>query len=331
VPVAPPSLPRRSLAALLTAALTLTVVLVYGHWRLDQLARANTAIEPLRVAVVQGNVDQDRKWDPAFLRETIDRYHALTREHAAQPLDLVVWPEAAMPFFFERDAAHRDELLAFVADTKTPLLFGSPAIDQAGSRAPRLYNSAYLITETGAIAGRYDKLHLVPFGEYVPLERILFFVNKLVDGIGEFAPGDDATVFSLERFRLGVMICFEVVFPELTRRAVLNGATVMAAITNDAWFGDSAAPYQHLDMVALRAVENRVPFARAANTGVSGFIDATGRVEAATDLFVPASRTNPVAPRTETTWYTRSGDAFAWACVALGVVALARATRRPRP
>jgi apolipoprotein N-acyltransferase len=331
VPVAPPSLPRRSLAALLTAALTLTVVLGYGHWRLDQLARAETTGEPLRVAVVQGNVDQDRKWDPAFLRETIDRYHLLTRENATQPLDLVVWPEAAMPFFFERDAAHRDELLAFVADTKTPLLFGSPAIDQIGTRAPRLFNSAYLVTETGAVAGRYDKLHLVPFGEYVPLERLLFFVNKMVDGIGEFTPGDDATVFTLERFRLGVMICFEVVFPELTRRAVQNGATVMAAITNDAWFGDSAAPYQHLDMVALRAVENRVPFARAANTGVSGFIDATGRVDAATDLFVPASRTNPLAPRTETTLYTRSGDAFAWACVVLGVMALARATRRPRP
>ncbi|MFZ5874987.1 MAG: apolipoprotein N-acyltransferase [Nitrospirota bacterium] len=327
VPV-PPPVPRRSIAALLTAALTLTVVLVYGHWRLDQLSRADAATEPLHVAVVQGNVDQDRKWDPAFLRETIDRYQALTREYAAQSLDLVVWPEAAMPFFFERDAAHRDELLAFVADTKTPLLFGSPAIDQRDGHTPRLYNSAYLVTETGAVAGRYDKLHLVPFGEYVPLERLLFFVNKMVDGIGEFAPGDDATVFSLDRFRLGVMICFEVVFPELTRRAVQNGATVMAAITNDAWFGDSAAPYQHLDMVALRAVENRVPFARAANTGVSGFIQATGRVNAATDLFVPASRANPLVPRTETTWYTRWGDAFAWLCVAFAVASLAWATRR---
>ncbi|MFZ5861882.1 MAG: apolipoprotein N-acyltransferase [Nitrospirota bacterium] len=331
VPVAPPSVPRRSLAALLTAALTLTVVLVYGHWRLDHLSRADAAIEPLRVAVVQGNVDQDRKWDPAFLRATIDRYHALTREQTTAPLDLVVWPEAAMPFFFERDAAYREELLAFVAETKTPLLFGSPAIDQRGGRAPRLYNSAYLVTETGEAAGRYDKVHLVPFGEYVPLERLLVFVNKMVDGIGEFAPGNDVTVFSLERFRLGVMICYEVVFPDLTRRAVRNGATVIAAITNDAWFGDSAAPYQHLDMVALRAVENRVPFARAANTGVSGFIAATGRVSAATDLFVPASRANPLAPRAETTWYTRSGDAFAWACAAFTVVSLARATRRRRP
>lgn len=331
VPVAPPSLPRRSLAALLTAALTLTVVLGYGHWRLDRLSRASVEVEPLRVVVVQGNVDQDRKWDPAFLRETIDRYHTLTREHTTQPLDLIVWPEAAMPFFFERDAAHREELLAFVAETKTPLLFGSPAISQPDGRPPRLYNSAYLVTDAGEVAGRYDKLHLVPFGEYVPLERLLFFVNKMVDGIGEFAPGDDATVFSLDRFRLGVMICFEVVFPELTRRAVRNGATVMAAITNDAWFGDSAAPYQHLDMVALRAVENRVPFARAANTGISGFIDVTGRVEATTDLFVPAARENPIAPRTETTWYTRSGDAFAWLCVAFAVAALARATRSPAP
>jgi apolipoprotein N-acyltransferase len=328
VPTPQPSLPRRSVVALLVGALVLTGVLVYGHWRLDRLARELATAEPLSVAVVQGNVDQERKWDPAFLRETIDRYHALTREQTTRPLDLIVWPEAAMPFFFERDAPHREELLAFVTEQRTPLLFGSPAVDAADGRAPRLYNSAYLVTKDGAVSGRYDKLHLVPFGEYVPLERWLFFVNKMVDGIGEFVPGREATVFALERFRLGVMICFEVVFPDLTRRAVQNGATLMAAITNDAWFGDSAAPYQHLDMVVLRAVENRVPFARAANTGISGFIDATGRVAATSDLFVPASRAAPLVPRANDTWYTRLGDAFAWACVALAAAALAAVTRR---
>jgi apolipoprotein N-acyltransferase len=254
----------------------------------------------------------------------------LTREQAGQPLDLIVWPEAAMPFFFERDTAHREELLDFVVRGGTPLLFGSPAVESRGNERPRLYNSAYLVAADGAVRGRYDKLHLVPFGEYVPLERLLFFVNKMVDGIGEFVPGTEATVFALDRFRLGVMICFEVVFPELTRAAVQNGATLMAAITNDAWFGRSAAPYQHLDMVVFRAVENRVPFARAANTGISGFIDATGRLITTSDLFAPATRVAPMVPRTETTWYTRYGDAFAWFCAALVLAVLARAAREAR-
>jgi apolipoprotein N-acyltransferase len=122
-------------------------------------------------------------------------------------------------------------------------------------------------------------------------------------------------IFDLDRARLGVMICFEVVFPDLTRRAVLEGASLMAAITNDAWFGYSAAPYQHLEMVAFRAVENRVPFARAANTGISGFIDATGRIFDTSDLFVPSARTASLVPRTGTTFYTRHGDVFAWLCV----------------
>jgi apolipoprotein N-acyltransferase len=331
VPIQGPPLFLRGVAGPLgAAALVLLGALVYGHWRLDELTRATSQVPSVTVAVIQGNIDQDRKWDPAFRRETIDRYQALTREEADQPLDLIVWPEAAMPFFFERDAAHREELIEFVARGKTPLLFGSPAVEAPVGERPRLYNSAYLVTADATVAGRYDKLHLVPFGEYVPLERLLFFVNKMVDGIGEFVPGTEPTVFALDRFRLGVMICFEVVFPELTRRAVYNGATLMAAITNDAWFGRSAAPYQHLDMVVFRAVENRVPFARAANTGISGFIDAAGRLVATSDLFVPATRVAPLAPRTDLTWYTRYGDVFAWSCAVFVVAVLARAAREAR-
>lgn len=326
----PPVSLRGMTGPLSLAALVLLSVLVYGHWRLDQVSQTTEEAEHVEVAVIQGNIDQDRKWDPAFRRETIDRYQTLTREQADQPLDLIVWPEAAMPFFFERDAAYREELIEFVARGKTPLLFGSPAIDSRIGERPRLYNSAYLVSADGAVAGRYDKLHLVPFGEYVPLERLLFFVNKMVDGIGEFVPGTDATVFTLDRLRLGVMICFEVVFPELTRAAVRNGATVMAAITNDAWFGRSAAPYQHLDMVVFRAVENRVPFARAANTGISGFIDAAGHLVATTDLFVPATRAAGLAPRSETTWYTRYGDVFAWFCALFILAVLAQAAREVR-
>jgi apolipoprotein N-acyltransferase len=126
------------------------------------------------------------------------------------------------------------------------------------------------------------------------------------------------------------LICYEVIFPELTRRAAADGATVMATITNDAWYGRSAAPYQHFDMVVFRAVENRIPFARAANTGVSGFIDAGGRVLSASDLFVPAARAAALAPRTRTTFYTRYGDVFAWLCVGVTAALFVREIRRSR-
>ncbi len=320
VPIGTP-FPRRTVFGPLAAVVfLLNAVLVYGHWRLDELTRGAPAAEAIKIAVVQGNIDQHQKWEPAALRETVARYQALTSDSLSQRPDLVVWPESAMPFFFERDEASRNELMAFIERQGVPLLFGSLALDTPPGEPPRLYNSAYLVSRGGTVVGRYDKLHLVPFGEYVPLAPLLFFVDKMVDGIGEFVPGARSTIFELDRVRLGVMICFEVVFPDLTRRAALGGATLMAAITNDAWFGHSAAPYQHLEMVAFRAVENRLPFARAANTGISGFIDATGRIFDTSDLFVPAARTASLVPRTRTTFYTRHGDVFAWLCVGLTAV-----------
>jgi apolipoprotein N-acyltransferase len=308
--------PRRAVFGPLAAAvLLLNGVLIYGHWRLGELSRTASTENPVKVAVIQGNIDQHQKWDPAHLRETVAQYQTLTRDAVAQRPDLVVWPESAMPFFFEREEAYRNDLIAFTERQGVPLLFGSPALDTPHGEPPRLYNSAYMISPHGAVVGRYDKLHLVPFGEYVPLAPLLFFIDQMADGIGEFVPGARPTIFDLDRARLGVMICFEVVFPDLTRRAVLGGASLMAAITNDAWFGYSAAPYQHLEMVAFRAVENRVPFARAANTGISGFIDATGRIFDTSDLFVPSARTASLVPRIGTTFYTRHGDVFAWLCV----------------
>jgi apolipoprotein N-acyltransferase len=235
-----------------------------------------------------------------------------------------------MPFWFEREAAERDDLLRFVREERLVLLFGSPAFDVERGRVARAYNSAYLVSADGAVLGRYDKRHLVPFGEYVPLSSLLFFVDKLVEGIADFSPGAGPTVFPVGTARIGALICYEVIFPELTRRAAADGATVMATITNDAWYGRSAAPYQHFDMVVFRAVENRIPFARAANTGVSGFIDAGGRVLSASDLFVPAARAAALAPRTRTTFYTRYGDVFAWLCVGATAALFAREIRRAR-
>ena len=236
-----------------------------------------------------------------------------------------------MPFFFEEDEAFRQQVVATVRGDRVPLLFGSPAVTTIGNQL-RLFNSAYFLSADGRVLGRYDKMHLVPFGEYVPLESLLFFVNKMAEGIGDFLPGADYTVMTLPSRdepqrrpqehpppKIATVICFEVIFPDLVRRFVKQGAQLMTTITNDAWFGDSSAPFQHFSMVVFRAVENRVPFARAANTGVSGFIDRTGRIQKTSPIFVEAAEADTLRLRTQTTFYTRHGDIFAYVCVIMAL------------
>jgi apolipoprotein N-acyltransferase len=193
------------------------------------------------------------------------------------------------------------------------------------------------LTESGDIAGRYDKRHLVPFGEYIPLSSsLLFFLDKFVVGIGDFIPGTGPLTLTLpqppnqEKVRFGVAICFEVIFPDLVRRIAKEGADFLVTITNDAWFGDSVAPYQHFGMVVLRAVENRVAFARAANTGISGFIAPDGRIVKTTPIFTQEAVTGMIPLRTTTTFYSEHGDVFAWGCVIIAATLLwmARPTKR---
>ncbi len=307
-----------------SAAAFSAFALAYGEWRLT----ADRVSDPptIRAGVVQANIPQDVKWDVRFRQETVRTYRRLSDELARQSLGLMVWPEAAMPFFFEEDLAFRHQVAQTAREAGVPLLFGSPAVTIVSGRT-RLHNSAYLLSPGGEILGRYDKIHLVPFGEYVPLSGLLFFVNKMVEGIGDFLPGSDYTVFPLPDARLGVVICYEVIFPDLVRRFVKEGADLMATITNDAWFGDSAAPFQHFSMVVFRAVENRVPFVRAANTGVSGFIDRTGRIQGMSPLFVEAAMADTVRLGDERTFYTQYGDIFSYACVIITLAAILLATR----
>lgn len=318
--------------------LLISLNMIYGAWRLSQ----DRAADPptFRVGVVQANIPQDVKWDARFRQQTIDRYERLTRELDSQSVGLVVWPEAATPFLFEEDKPFQQQVIDLVKADRTPLLFGSPSVTTASDRL-WMFNSAYLLSADGRIANRYDKMHLVPFGEYVPLSNLLSFVNKMVEGIGDFIPGDRYTVMTLPSRddtpqranasagppKIATVICYEVIFPDLVRRFVNEGATLMTTITNDAWFGDSAAPYQHFSMVVFRAVENRVSFARAANTGVSGFIDRTGRIQKTGPIFVEAALADTVRLRTKTTFYTRYGDVFAYACVIITLLMIYAAIR----
>jgi len=308
----------------------LGVALLYGTAVLAAAEQIPT--RTLSVGVVQPNVDQAQKWDVAFRHETLDRYARLTNG-LGKGLDLVIWPEAATPFVFELEPQYRTLVAKMASDAGTPLLFGSPALRRYADGRPYLLNSAYLLAQDGQILGRYDKQHLVPFGEYIPFHHsILFFLDKLVEGIGDFEAGPGATLLMFKprektppmaaaamapdfHVKFGVVICYEVIFPNLVRQFASNGAEFMVTITNDAWFGPSSAPYQHFSMVVFRSVENRLAFARAANTGISGFIDPYGRVREATPIFSQHAVTGIVEIGSQKTFYAKYGDLFAYGCV----------------
>ncbi|HKC96345.1 MAG TPA: apolipoprotein N-acyltransferase [Nitrospira sp.] len=285
----------------------------------------------LQIGVVQPNIDQSMKWDQGFRDETLRRYDHLT-ESFGYGTDLIVWPEAATPFIYEREPLYQLQLVAMAARASAPLLFGSPAIRFDPDRKPYLLNSAYLLSAEGNLLGRYDKQHLVPFGEYIPLKSsLLFFLEKFVEGIGDFQPGPGPTILSFQPrlvgdsvsprpVKFGVLICYEVIFPDLVRRMAAGGAEFLVTITNDAWFGDSSAPAQHFSMVVLRSVENHRAFARAANTGISGFIDPFGRILKSSPIFTQTAFQASIPVRQPHTFYSRYGDVFAYGCMIVSLL-----------
>ncbi|MHB8483673.1 MAG: apolipoprotein N-acyltransferase [Nitrospiria bacterium] len=292
------------------------LVLSYGYIR---LIPPDVPAKSVKISVVQGNIDQNKKWDEKFRNKTLSYYEDLSREADKNHPDMIIWPETSVPFLFEQELKYQTELKRFVKDLRTPLLFGSPSVTRS-SRGEEWFNSAYLLNSDGNRVDRYDKMNLVPFGEYVPFQSLLFFVNKITEGIGDFRSGERHTVFQLPNHPFGTLICFEVIFPELFRQFVNKGAVFMTTITNDAWFGRSSAPYQHFSMVVFRAIENRTPIARAANTGISGFIDSRGKIEEMTPLFVSAQLTYELKYYGERTFYTRHGDIFGWGILTTGLL-----------
>jgi apolipoprotein N-acyltransferase len=211
------------------------------------------------------------------------------------------------------------------------VLLGSDQIERGAK--PTYYNVAFLVSPEGRQAGVYRKRHLVPFGEYVPLRRLLFFAAPLVEGVGDFGVGESVAVLPVDGHSLTTVICYESVFPYLAREAVHRGSQLLTTITNDAWYGWSSAPFQHYEQGRLRAIEFGRYFVRAANTGISAIVDPYGRVLASSSLFETTTLTGEVGLLTGLTLYARIGDSVAWACVALTLIAwfLARRRRDGRP
>lgn len=297
---------------LITLVLCFLLIFLYGMWRLHD----NEGGRAVQVSIIQGNFEQEKKWDINFKREIINTYKKLTGEASKKSPDLVVWPESAIPFVFGRDKPLTREVIAFQKTQGSYLLFGGMMERDVKNSRKELSNSAVLMSPGGEVISSYDKIHLVPFGEYVPLRKYSSFIGKLVIDVGDFKEGEEYAVMDSPVAKISSPICFEIIFPGLVRKFVNNGAELIATITNDAWFGRSSAPYQHFSMAVFRAVENRVPVVRAANTGISGFIDQRGRILKKSDIFEKALLTGEVTIGSfQESFYSKYGDLFAFLCI----------------
>lgn len=291
----------------------------YGHWRLKTVDHLMATSPKTRIAVIQGNIDQAVKWDPAFQLDTIKKYNRLSSSILKQQPDLIVWPESATPFYFLFDKKPTKLVFDGIQQTATDYLIGSPSfISKDG--VVSYFNSAYLISPTTKNIGKYDKTHLVPFGEYVPFKKWLPFLGKMVAQVGDFRGGSEGKTLPWKGERLGIQICYEIIFPGLSRAMAKNDASLLINITNDAWFGKTSGPYQHFSITIFRAVENRRALVRAANTGISGFIDPAGRVLAFSPLLQEAALIRSLPMLKEKTIYTHMGDLFAQLCLALAML-----------
>ena len=263
-------------------AAILFLSLAYGFIRLSYRPALQKGSRVLKISVIGGNIPQDLKWDKQAVGFIQNSYRELTVAAAGDNPDLIIWPEASVPGLWGQDDAEFALVFSLARQQNINLLAGAVC-----RLRDNYYNSALLIDKLGVLQAIYNKLHLVPFGEFVPLKNIFPFLETIAP-IGDIEPGNEYTIFKLQPALFekpvgapapfGVLICFEDLFPELSRQFVKRGAKFLVNITNDAWYKEGSAPYQHFAASVFRAIENRVYLARAANTGISGFIDPFGRI-----------------------------------------------------
>jgi apolipoprotein N-acyltransferase len=294
----------------------------------------------LRAAVLQGNIDQNQKWSPEAFEATLSAYEDLTRRAAADGAQLIAWPETAVPAPLAVPELH-DRIAALAREVRTPLIVGAVGVDfDAQGRPSAHYDSAFVFSHEGVLLDRYDKTHLVPFGEYLPLRPLLGrFIQAIATGSissdvseGERVRAIDLPLANGDRVRVGIPICYELIFPDLVRRFAEDGAQLLVGITNDAWYGRTGSPHQFLAMTAMRSAETALPGFRAANTGVSALIDDSGRAYSFTQIFERDLIVGNVqlSTRSEPTFYARHGDLFAHVCTVATVLAVLVASQRGR-
>jgi len=332
---------RRLHVGAIVAALVIGVAL-WGALRIRSGVLTSSGVG-IRVAVLQGNIPVDEKWDPKLRGPIMDRYIGMTREAIGRGAQFVLWPESATPLPYEQDLAGGEAIRRLARQARITLLIGSDQVEQVRPHPPfdvaqftphdaRSYSAAYLIRPDGATAAIYRKIHLVPFGEYVPFGRILSFVGPIISAVGEvnpFYPGTDAVVLPVAGHSASTAICYEVIYSSLIRDFVLHGSELLTTITNDAWYGWSSAAYQHWQQASMRSIEEGRYLARAANTGISGFVDPYGRVLQQSEMFQSAVLTQEVRFLKVRTVYSRIGDLVGWLSVAFAAAALMATWKLP--
>ncbi|OQA91842.1 MAG: Apolipoprotein N-acyltransferase [Elusimicrobia bacterium ADurb.Bin231] len=285
----------------LTCAISIVFSIGFGYLKLRDNPSEKSYAE---VSVLQGNIDQYKKWDSEYEIDIMQKYGSLAYEASKDHPSLIVWPETAVPGYLVNDLGLYNYTLDIIKKSGTHHLIGSVSMKKGKN-----FNSAFLVSDSGEIYDAYSKRHLVPFGEYVPLRKFLGRFIKSINKIGETSRGKKSGIMRSPAGLIGVNICFESIFPNEIRR--FSDAEFIINITNDAWYLKTSAPYQHFAMNIFRAVENRRDLVRSANTGISGFISASGRIRNKTEIFTDAVLTDKVLLRKDKTFYSQYGDVFA--------------------
>jgi len=321
---------KRVFLEMIFGCIILFLLLGYGRFSLNRVSSELNRAEAMEISLIQGNIDQSVKWSPLYQQESVNIYRTLSLRNAPVGEGLIVWPETAMPFFFRENRHFSPQVRSVAKLASDWLLFGSPSYKKEGEQIWYM-NSAFLLSPDGGIEGKYDKIHLVPYGEYVPLRKFFPFLDKLVEGVGDFKRGEHITPLPLGKHALGVLICYEGIFPRISRDYKRKGAGLLVNITNDAWFGMTSAPYQHLSMTVFRAVENRTFLLRSANTGISAIISPTGQIMKQTDLFRRTVLKGSIKFLDRKTIYTLYGDIFVYVCLILLGLIILTAKKGERP
>ena len=308
--------------SVIVVLLLLGAGLLYSKKRWTQVQGLIDGAAVAQVGIVQGNIEQGKKWSPEERVKTVDSYLQLSdRLVVEKSADLIVWPETALPFYPRGNELIRP-VKAFLKKSGTTLLTGAPWYEVVDwdKRQFEYFNGAFILSRTDEPGGYYFKSHLVPYGEYVPLKKYMPFLAPLVEAAGDFTPGQVGSPLEAGEIKAGVLICYESIFPGIGRRWVENGANVLVNLTNDAWYGKSSAPYQSWAMTVLRSVETRRSLVRSANTGISGVIDPLGRIKSESELFVAWADTIEVPLMKERSLFVAGGFLFGPICAAAGVL-----------
>lgn len=309
----------------------LLVVLFLGPYLYGRSVMSKNLPEPeFRIALIQGNIDPRVKWDTQYRRNNLDIYVEKTEALENEQLDLIVWPETAIPVYLAFEEAYRKDIQQLTDSVNVPIITGAPHYKYDHEHNYSFYNSAFLFSPAQKRLQEYAKIHLVPFSERMPFQTIFPFLKEMNFGQANFSPGTEYTLFEIQQRKFAVLICFESIFPQLVREFVRHNADFLVNITNDAWFGKTSSPFQHARIAIFRAIENRIGLARCANTGVSMIIDPYGQVYNETKIFTESSVIGNVYFKKDETFYTKYGDVFSQACVivSLGWLLLSLFTRR---